>query len=597
MTNRLRRIHDDEQGIALIVVMAMLVVLGTIAAAVFTNALQIKQATASERASKQAYGAAVNGLRSAMYWLNASVPTDTVCPPLPGQSGAQAPDPTNGLCGPYESDNVSGVPGLATQPLVDQRYTYWITPKLSSATDTCTGRPPLAVDTSVVVRDRCITAIGQSLLGNKVTGTKRVQARVSATNAFFPVPGIFGASCLSIGVSAQPGTQGCQTGSGVSNSDYYGTIGSNGRVNAQMKNWNFDPSTNTVAPARLFLGYTSPTSATVAPYSIRLQNNPPGTPVPVGCGGSTLEYCNNSQPPLPYNTSASGPYQNPVHFFGRWYQPFRMGDMFAQPKPFILGGHLLPTGCTTTDVSVCNNNSLITSASSTPAGCATLSSNRVLTLALGCTIKVPNGIYDFCDINLDRDTVLLPLDTSANAEVRIYLDSKNRTVAGAPACASTTQGTILWPNSSHLPRWFTNNPNAVTAPDCLNAFNGDPWTALGGQLYVYGAGDPADATTNYPVNVNSALDIIGVNFNGAIFATNSTVNLTDSNTCVHGGIVAGAINIANNAGFRWDPLIGQMFDSQTANTYYRTAFSTCAAAGFTDPARGSTYPTYPSDGC
>jgi hypothetical protein len=218
---------------------------------------------------------------------------------------------------------------------------------------------------------------------------------------------------------------------------------------------------------------------------------------------------------------------------------------------------------------------------------------------------VPNGTYDFCDVSLGRDTALLPADTSANAEVRIFLDNKNRAVAhpapdpSTSACASSTQGTITWPSSSHLPRWFTNNSTAVTAPDCLTAFDGDPWTALGGQLYVYGAGDPADASTNYPVNFNSALDIIGVNFNGAIFAANSTVNLTDSNTCVHGAIVAGAINIANNAGFRWDPRVGEMFNSQAANTFYRTAFSTCTARGFafSDTTSSPTYPTYPSDGC
>src|SRR6476620_9946491 len=132
LSNRVRSVHSDERGIALIVVMAMLLVLGTIAAAVFTNSLQIKNATARERTSKQAYAASLNGVRSAMYWLNASAPADTACPPLPGQTTAQAPNPTSGLCGPYESDNISGA-ASATQQLVNQRFTYWITPVLSSA--------------------------------------------------------------------------------------------------------------------------------------------------------------------------------------------------------------------------------------------------------------------------------------------------------------------------------------------------------------------------------------------------------------------------------------------------------------------------------
>ena len=601
LTAPLRRLRHDERGIALVVVMAMLLVLGTIAAAVFTNSLQIKTATANERAGKQAYAAAVSGLRSAMYWLNTSAPADAACPPLPGQTTPLGPDATSGLCGPYESDNISHVAGVAVQPAVNQRFTYWISPVLSPSNDTCTGAPPVVLSPSsgTVVRNRCITAVGQSLHGGTITATRRVQARVSATNAQFPVPGIFGASCLSLGVNGIAGKRNCVTGGGVSNGDYYGTIGSNGTVDAQMKTWGYDPATTSVAPAALYLGYTDPNSTTVPTYTIKLQQNPPGTPTPTGCGGVGLTFCNGSLPPLPYNPSASGPYPNPVHLFGRWYQPLRMGTLFAQPPPMVNGGSL-PTGCPTTDVSACNNNSLITAASSTPTGCATLSSNRELTLPDNCVLNLQNGTYDFCNIALGRTTALMPASPSPSAEIRIFLDNKLRMVGGtSQACANSTQGTLAWPNSSQLPRWMTNNANHVTATDCLTAFDGDGWTALAGQLYVYGAGDPADAGTNYPPRINSALDVIGVNFNGSIIATNSTVNMTDSNTCIRGAIAAGAVNIANNAGFKWDPNVSRVFLSSASTTFYRTAYSTCTSQGFRfpDTASAPTYPQYPSDGC
>jgi hypothetical protein len=373
-----------------------------------------------------------------------------------------------------------------------------------------------------------------------------------------------------------------------------------------MKSWSFDPESNTSSPAELYLGFASPTSSTVPQYTIKLQQNPTGTPSPTGCPGSGLNYCNDSLPPLPYNTSATGPYQNPVHLFGSWYQPFRMGNFFARPDlfaKFVIPGHSLPVGCTTVDVTVCNNNSTITSTSSTPAGCATVSSNRSLNVPQGCVLKLQNGTYDFCDITMGKSSALLPVDTTANAEVRIFLDNKLRTVGTPPtasaACANSTQGKLNWPNNT-FPRWMTNNGTQVSAADCINtAFNGDTWTALAGQLYVYGAGDPTDATTNYPPNTNDAVDIPGMNFNGSITAMNSTINLTDSSTCINGGITGGAVNIANNAGFKWDANIAKPTQSDTAKTFYRTGFSTCTSKGFrfSSTATAPAYPTYPSDGC
>jgi hypothetical protein len=59
------------------------------------------------------------------------------------------------------------------------------------------------------------------------------------------------------------------------------------------------------------------------------------------------------------------------------------------------------------------------------------------------------------------------------------------------------------------------------------------------------------------------------------------------------------VNIDNNAGFKWDQAVDQGFPPQNSFTFYRTAFSTCATAGFrlTDTSSAPSYPTYPADGC
>jgi hypothetical protein len=145
---------------------------------------------------------------------------------------------------------------------------------------------------------------------------------------------------------------------------------------------------------------------------------------------------------------------------------------------------------------------------------------------------------------------------------------------------------------------MTTGPASVSGPDlCPTAFP-DAWSALAGQLYVYGAGDSPDPTTNYPVNT-TPLQIPGMMFDGSIVAMNTMLNVTDSNTCINGGIAAGKVNLANNVGFKWDANVGKSELSSTSTTFYRTGYSTCTAAGFrfarTTPA--PSYPTNPSSGC
>jgi hypothetical protein len=101
--------------------------------------------------------------------------------------------------------------------------------------------------------------------------------------------------------------------------------------------------------------------------------------------------------------------------------------------------------------------------------------------------------------------------------------------------------------------------------------------------------------------ITSPLQIPGMMFDGSIMATNTTLNVTTSNTCINGGIAAGRINLNNNVGFKWDPNVGKSELSNTSTTFYRTAFSTCTAAGFrfanTNTVPPPAYPADPSTGC
>jgi hypothetical protein len=532
------------------------------------------------------------------------------------------------------------------------RFTYWITPVLNSDpsstgyNDICTGASPrVAAGRKIVVQDRCITAVGEALRkgGTDVIATKRVQARVSATQVLFPIPGVWGTSCVTIGSSNAGATSCVDPPTGVGSAAYLGAIGSNGStrdpgVAGAFGCWADDPAgavfpcfagapsaCSPNCPANLYLGNKSPTDATLATYNLKLGNmGSATTPPPTGpnctSGGGSVTYCTGNSPALPYSGNQPVP-------FGRYFPLPRVGDLFAKPPAphiFKINNALVSrtpnppaaSACaSTTDSSTCNDNQTLaaTMASGQVNNCSGSSldiSTRVLTVGAGCTLLVPNGTYNLCNITLQSRAVVRPAAPPAgasygSAEARFFLDNNNRTVAGANACAAagaagvSSIGKLVFNGSgNNSPTWMTNAaPNAASnASSCPGVFGSDPWTALAGELFVFGAGDPVNATTNYPPLVNFAFDVPGgVVMQALIESPNSTVNLVSSGICIKGGLAAGQLNVATNAGFIWDSEADTVYGS-TNRTYYRTAWSQCTVVRSSWTGTPA-YPPYPMDGC
>jgi Tfp pilus assembly protein PilX len=632
MLSRARERLQREEGVVLVIVMAMLVVLGLFGAAVLASAVSSKDQTQQDRWNKQAYGAALAGLRAAIYNVNTSVPDDNACPPYPGLTTAPTPNSQN-ICGPYENDNASAVSGASTQPVVNGRYAYWITPVLDSSVDVsgaptstnndiCTGAPPrIPAGRKLTVQDRCITVVGQATSvadSTRIVATRRIQARVSASQILFPIPGVWGTTCVTIGASVNTNDTGCeQPPTALSNSIYTGAIGSDGSnppcggcdgINLSLAGWNNDPAAGTTTPANMYIGCKDPACSGTATYDMKIKSNFSATatsPAPTGCTGQTpngaVHYCTASTPQLPWSSSGNVPL-----FFGRYFPLPRVGQFFSEP-PVIHFGMPAPSGagCSgTTDVATCNDNSRITTAvtaSGCGAGTSYTPATRTLIVGSGCTtLRIPDGTYDFCSLTLSKGSVVQPANQtgtagSGTAEIRVMIDSQNRPGSPAP-CPSGTDGKVNFDSSGTSPVWMSRNaPNSATS---CNTWNLDPWTALAGQIYVYGAGDPDDPNTNFPVKINHAVAFPG-NFiyHGTMEAPNSTFNVTGSNACVNGGLAAGALNITSNMSFTWDPTVDTLY-GDLVRTFYRTAWITCNSKtdGWvrSDPSNLS-LPLYPSD--
>lgn len=625
----------------MVVVMGVLLVVSLLAAGLLANSIASSKQSYNNRYGKAAYGAAVTGLRAAAYRVNATVPLDAACPALPTTGlPVPTPDVTTGICGPYDSDATLKQPGYRI------RYQYWITRVLDNPdttavegpTDNCTGR---RLTTTVLRRipflSRCVTALGQAKDANgQVIATRRVQARLSAGKSLFPLPGIWGTACVAINATfskiPQPGG-GCDDNvTNTSSSIYKGAIGSNATTTGKggalttsqpiqigLSGWNDNPdpatATPTTNPANLYLGDQTPTSGGINPdpYSIKAGGGPWATTTcasSAGGGASVYTYdC------LPWAGN------RPLRF-GFYFPLPSSSNLFASPPPYkdILKRPAVETACgvgaggTNSGPAVsCNNNGvLVAPPDSTPqvpgsvtpvphlystvAGkCATTTpytdtpgSPKALSVTVTggsgeCVLTLPDGTYHFCSIRLDKGVRVLPADqltaTSANAggEVRIFL--------GNPASPGTCPGTFSAGGSGAggTPQWFTTS----SASNCA-AWGPDTWTALAGQMYVAGTGDPTTVSNGvpYPPKFNHFFLLPpGMLFNGLIQAPNSTLEI-DQNSCIRGGLAAAAVNVANGGNFTWDATVDTLINS-SPTTFYQTAFIDCSSTPPTsDPASG-----------
>jgi Tfp pilus assembly protein PilX len=134
----MRRLTKAQEGVALPVATAMLLVISLFVVAFFSVTLQVNDTSIDDRSSKRALAAAEAGLQTALYRLNESpdTPQSTQC-----FTTTYVPEEASGRC-----PAATGTVGNGAS------YTYYVTPELGT-TGVCLGGTGAATD-------RCITAVG-----------------------------------------------------------------------------------------------------------------------------------------------------------------------------------------------------------------------------------------------------------------------------------------------------------------------------------------------------------------------------------------------------------------------------------------------------
>lgn len=148
----MRRLTTSQEGVALPVATAMLLVISLFVIAFFSVTLQVNDTSIKDRSSKRTLAAAEAGLQTALYRMN--------------RIGA-TPDPALCFTTDWVPQDMGGqCPAAPEVPLGNgAAFTYYVTPELG--TGSCLGVPGLPTD-------RCVTAVG------KAGGVqRRVQVRAS----------------------------------------------------------------------------------------------------------------------------------------------------------------------------------------------------------------------------------------------------------------------------------------------------------------------------------------------------------------------------------------------------------------------------------
>jgi Tfp pilus assembly protein PilX len=534
-----------EDGVVMVVVMGCLLVLGILSAGVLLTATATSKGGQVRSASDRALAAAQEGLQTAIYRLNTSAPDsagNNQCVPSNSTSPPGAPPAGTQLCGPYTSSEL--FPGKTG----NTRWTFWVSPVLgttvngSTVADTCTGTPVTSLVSSQQLNTRCVTAKGEALAPDgRVTGTRRVQARVVATYSLFPIPGIFGNECLGIGGNADS----C-AGSGGGGGTVYGAIGSNGQIDASIATWccGYPPATTT--PGDAYVGPSAPTP-------IYGRATPPGstirTPAPIPLPQMVTLFKDPGQP-LRSSLQVAGGYttNNPGGLDVAGYNDN------ATAGRITFGNNCQNNGNTSGYLAA--SRSLVVR----PTGNAT------------CIVTLGDGLYDFCSIDMSSGTSEIQVaDTiAAKAEVKIFIDSPLRDVGTVPAGSPGVTGTKACPSGT--------NGNVTNKNGQANPFLANAPTSLAGQVYVYG--DPSNPDNHHYYLTN------GGQYSGLLFATHSFVSIKN-NGDFFGGLAANKLSLQNGTAFRWDQQLS-LVEGTKSRTYYRSQWTECRRdpAVATDPTSG-----------
>jgi Tfp pilus assembly protein PilX len=432
-----RRRLADEAGIALVVAIGVMLVIGAIAAGVATLTVTAKSQTSADRSSVRALAAAESGLRIGTLYLNEATPiSDGQCPGVAPNVATKAAL-VAGRCGPYTITLPTG--GTTS---------FTITAGATTAIACAGSQVAAPTRPSLVIHQRCITATGL------VNGaTRRAQARVASVPFIFPVPGIFGVHNVKLGQGAGttlPLAQ-CAVPSSLPNgtSLIMASVGTDGTLTTALGCWLGDPTDvingNT---SRLYLGVSSPPT-----------NNGVANPSITGAQPGGI---------VKLNYDIKLPLLDPLFQTG-------MDGVSDASVPIVansaVGGN--------------NNNNGIHAIPLTCTGPPYDPLTRILNLpnnACSVTLDGSNdidhpNIYDFCGVTLPNNGALSVTDPLLHPYVQIFVDSTARKLAnGAPACTAGTSTVAMGNGSSIL-------PNASIS--------------LGAQIFIYGTTDPDGTNGNF----------------------------------------------------------------------------------------------------
>ena len=167
---------SDESGIAMIIAMVAMLVIGVLAAGAVTLSVSTNTQARENVQQKEALEASEAGLQVALYRYNMQAPTSTNC-----VNDTTVTTPTNGVCASSPTPTGSGA-----------TYQYWDTPAIGTSTP-CTGP---TVSSSAGVSNICITAVGKA--GNQTARTE-IRAAAYAAQPLFPYgAGIIGLNGVTI---------------------------------------------------------------------------------------------------------------------------------------------------------------------------------------------------------------------------------------------------------------------------------------------------------------------------------------------------------------------------------------------------------------
>jgi Tfp pilus assembly protein PilX len=199
-----RRRLAGEQGIAMVIAITVMMVLLALVGGAVAVSTQSSSATTRDDNVKAADEAAEAGLRVATYRLNQIQPSDGNCI---NNNAAVAPA-SDGTCHDATESLGNGV-----------TFTYYTTPALGTGSS-CVG---YAISSSILVSQRCVTAVGTS---NGVTRRAQIRIASYAGAPLFPASGLVGLEGISI--NNQANINGSATSNGTISLNNQATIVNNG---------------------------------------------------------------------------------------------------------------------------------------------------------------------------------------------------------------------------------------------------------------------------------------------------------------------------------------------------------------------------------